>query len=99
MHSFRATLATRLRAAHVDHPNIPALCRWLCPDTADVYAALGQDTYAALLDKAYSASVTATVAIDLPDIDADALAVQMCENPHIDVEYNPTVDAAAASAQ
>lgn len=91
-HSYRAFLATCLRACHTSHPNIQAICRWVCPESADVYAAMQPEVYAKHLDDAYVASPTAYHSRDVPDIWGHQAVEAFCKDLCVDIEYLPELE-------
>ena len=88
-HSYRAFLAACLRARGTSHPNIQAVCRWMCPASADVYAAMEPEVYALHLDWACATSPTDYHSRDVPEIWGDPGVLAFCQDLQVDVEYNP----------
>ena len=91
-HSYRAFLATCLRACDTSHPNIQAVCRWVCPESADVYAAMQPEVYARHLDGAYAASPSDYHARDVPEIWGHQAIQAFCEDLQVDIEYLPELE-------
>ena len=92
-HSFRALLATSLRACRMSHPDIMACCRWVTHESADVYAALDPLQYGAFIDAAYHVTPSLQHSREAPDVfgsEHEAIAV-VCEDLVVDIEYNPDV--------
>ena len=75
-HSFRISLACRLRAIHADDGTIQALCRWRSTESLVKYRRLGRTEYADLLESATQARIdsiqAATLWRECPPIDDDA---------------------------
>ena len=75
-HSFRISLACRLRAIHADDGTIQALCRWRSTESLVKYRRLGRTEYADLLESAAQARIdsiqAATLWRECPPIDDDA---------------------------
>ena len=68
MHSYRITLATRLRKAGARDGRIQAYCRWQCPESLHIYARWDMDEYEDWLRAARRQDVNAVEARNFPDV-------------------------------
>ena len=68
MHSYRITLATRLRKAGARDGRIQAYCRWQCPESLHIYARWDMEEYESWLRLARRQAVNAVEARNFPDV-------------------------------
>ena len=78
-HSYRAGLATALRAAGVPDPVIQLMCRWMCPDSLRVYARAGTAENVGHLLRAEKMNVDSLQATNLPTIMMDQAYAKLSE--------------------